>query len=108
MLVYGLYRCFTLFGTLIYMPGHHIAETDQSGMQHARLVRFGDMMPWHIDESTEERKTAIQSVNKHLSNRTNGAIDRKRGGAKPGALFEMEILSGGEFFGEVVVENYTL
>ncbi len=74
----------------------------------ASHVRFGDLLPWRISQKPEEREQAVVALQPFLNTRTNVAINRRKGSVGGGGPFEMEVLSGGSFFGEVVLENYDL
>jgi CRISPR-associated RAMP protein (TIGR02581 family) len=74
----------------------------------AGRVRFGDLLPWHTKQNVEERQQAIQTLASHLNVRTGVAIDRRTGQAKGGALYEMETICGGDFYGEIAFQNIGL
>jgi CRISPR-associated protein Csm3 len=74
----------------------------------AGRVRFGDLLPWRTVQEAAEREQAVQALASHLSVRTGVAIDRRTGQAKGGALYEMETICGGTFYGEIAVQNVGL
>jgi CRISPR-associated protein Csm3 len=74
----------------------------------AGRVRFGDLMPWRIEQEAKEREQAVQALDSHLNVRTGVAIDRRTGQAKGGALYELETVCGGAFYGEVTAQNVGL
>jgi CRISPR-associated protein Csm3 len=74
----------------------------------AGRIRVGDLMPWRIEQAAEERKQAVKALDSHLSVRTGVAIDRRTGQAKGGALYELETVCGGEFYGEITMQNIEL
>jgi CRISPR-associated protein Csm3 len=74
----------------------------------AGRVHIGDLLPWEITDTSDIRKERMEALRKSIVPRTSVAIDRRTGGSSGGALFEMETLCGGEFFGEVLIENYGL
>ena len=74
----------------------------------AGRVRFGDLLPWRTKQNVEERQQAVKALASHLSVRTGVAIDRRTGQAKGGALYEMETVCGGTFYGEIAFQNVGL
>jgi len=78
-----------------------------SGDMASRL-EIADVFPYHLDDSSEEKKSKIQKINGLMSARSGIKIDRKTGKTKGGALFQYEILGGGELFGEFTFTNFEL
>ncbi len=74
----------------------------------AGRARFGDLLPWQAEDDDEERVRRLDQLNACITVRHSVAIERKTGGAKGQALFELEALSGGQFHGEIVLQNYAL
>ncbi|MGB9877934.1 MAG: RAMP superfamily CRISPR-associated protein [bacterium] len=74
----------------------------------ASRVLFNDAFPWQEGKSEEEKAKAIEEIKKFINVRPGIAIDRKKGSVKGGALWEMEVLAGGTFYGELTIKNYQL
>jgi len=74
----------------------------------ASRLEFSDIFPFHLDAPAAEKTEKIEKLAKMISSRTGIQIDRKTGKTKGGALFEYEILGGGELFGEFTFTNYEL
>lgn len=73
----------------------------------ASRVSFSDLLPWRPDASPEEQRQAIAQIEQHLGVRMNVSIDRRKSAVAHGP-FEMETLSGGTLYGEVILRNYRL
>ncbi len=78
-----------------------------SGDMAARL-EIADVFPYCLDDSPAEKKSKIQTTKGLMSARSGIKIDRKTGKTKGGALFQYEILGGGELFGEFTFTNFAL
>ena len=78
-----------------------------SGNMAAHL-EIADVFPYHLDDSPAVKKSKIEKMNGFMSARTGIKIDRKKGKTKDGALFQYEILGGGELFGEFTFTNFEL
>lgn len=74
----------------------------------ASRLEISDVFPYDADDEPEAKEKKIKETNKMMSSRTGIQIDRKTGKTKGGALFEYEIFSGGELFGEFSFTNYEL
>jgi CRISPR/Cas system CSM-associated protein Csm3 (group 7 of RAMP superfamily) len=74
----------------------------------ASRVEISDIFPFDLDDSPEEKKERIKTINQMITSRTGIQIDRKTGKTKGGALFNYEILGGGELFGDFTFTNYEL
>jgi len=74
----------------------------------ASRFEVSDVFPFDLEDSPEQKKSKIESIQKMVTSRTGIKIDRKTGKTKGGALFEYEILGGGELFGEFTFTNYQL
>lgn len=65
-------------------------------------------MPWRIEQEAKGREQAVKVLDSHLSMRTGVAIDRRTGQAKGGALYKLETVCGGAFYGEIAMQNIGL
>ena len=74
----------------------------------ASRLEISDVFPYGMDDKPEAKEKKILETGKMMSSRTGIQIDRKTGKTKGGALFEYEIFSGGELFGEFSFTNYEL
>jgi CRISPR-associated RAMP protein (TIGR02581 family) len=74
----------------------------------ASRLEISDIFPYHLDDPEDEKKKKIEQAKTMISSRTGIQIDRKTGKTKGGALFDYEILGGGELFGEFTLTNYEL
>ena len=74
----------------------------------ASHLEISDVFPFDFDDTDEKKKEKIAALQDMLSSRTGIKIDRKTGKTSPRALFEYEILGGGELFGEFTFTNYQL
>ena len=76
----------------------------------AGRLRLGDAYPWTVGAPSEEIKEVASDIEKHVPTevRTNVRIDRRKGTAAGGGLFEAEVVSGGMFHGEITLVNYQL
>jgi CRISPR-associated RAMP protein (TIGR02581 family) len=74
----------------------------------ASRLEISDVFPFDLDDSNEDKKTKMENMEQMITSRTGIKIDRKTGKTKGGALFEYEILGGGELFGEFIFTNYEL
>lgn len=73
----------------------------------AGRMSFRDLLPWRVEGDPSQRMEAVAAINRYLSVRPGIALDRRKGSVAHGP-FEMEVLSGGDFYGEVVARNYAL
>ncbi len=71
----------------------------------ASVVRVADFFPYPYDSTDEEKKKRVEEISKMLGFKTGIKIDPKSGAVKHGALYTAEILSGGRFYGEIVLKN---
>ena len=78
-----------------------------SGDMAARL-EIADVFPYSLEDSPTDKKTKIEKMKELMSARSGIKIDRKTGKTKGGALFQYEILGGGELFGEFTFTNFQL
>jgi CRISPR-associated RAMP protein (TIGR02581 family) len=74
----------------------------------AARMEISDVFPYEFEDSKEEKKKKIERMNRLMSSRSGIKIDRKTGKTVGGALFQYEILGGGELFGEFTFTNYEL
>lgn len=74
----------------------------------ASRLEISDIFPYHLDDPADEKIKKIDQAKMMISSRTGIQIDRKTGKTKGGALFDYEILGGGELFGEFTLTNYEL
>ncbi|MEO0082697.1 MAG: RAMP superfamily CRISPR-associated protein [candidate division WOR-3 bacterium] len=74
----------------------------------ASRVFFSDAFPWPVDAKPEERQKGITETEKYLQVRPGIGIDRKKGTVKTGAVFDLEVLTGGEFHTRIALRNYQL
>jgi CRISPR/Cas system CSM-associated protein Csm3 (group 7 of RAMP superfamily) len=65
-------------------------------------------MPWRIEQEAKEREHSVKALDSYVSVRTGVAIDRRTGQAKGGALYELETVCGGAFYGEIAMQNVGL
>jgi len=78
-----------------------------SGDLASRLV-ITDIFPFDLEDAGELKVKKIKEIKRYLSSRPGIQIDRKTGKTRGGALFEYEVLAGGELFGEITLTNYEL
>lgn len=69
------------------------------------ITRFDDFYPYKNEHSDEEKKAKVSEILKYLSVRHGIKIDRKSGSVARGALYDVEVLTGGEFYGSVQLRN---
>ncbi|MCP4158114.1 MAG: hypothetical protein GY757_60990 [bacterium] len=74
----------------------------------AARMEITDVFPYRLEAPPEEKKSRIEKINTLMSARTGIKIDRKTGKTKGGALFQYEILGGGELFTEFTFTNFEL
>jgi len=74
----------------------------------ASHLEISDVFPFDLDDKDPIKEQKIKSMEKFVTSRNGIKIDRKTGKTFPGALFEYEILGGGELFGEFTFTNYEL
>ena len=72
----------------------------------ASRMRFTDALPWKPYSDGADREAGVQQM--HTEQRPGVKIDRRLGTAARRALYEVEVLTEGSFFGEIVVRNYQL
>jgi CRISPR-associated protein Csm3 len=78
-----------------------------SGDMAARL-EIADVFPYYPEDSPTDKKTKIEKMKGLMSARSGIKIDRKTGKTEHKALFQYEILGGGELFGEFTFTNFQL
>lgn len=93
-------------GKLPYSKHCRVCQTFGS-TDLASRVSFSDLLPWRPEASLEEQKQAIAQIEQHIGVRMNVSIDRRKSAVAHGP-FEMETLSGGTLYGEVILKNYRL
>jgi len=71
----------------------------------ASIIRVADFFPYPYNAPDEEKRKKIQEISKMLGFKTGIKIDPKSGTVQRGALYTAEILSGGRFYGELVLKN---
>lgn len=88
---------------------HHcpVCRMFGSGDMASRLV-ISDVFPFDLEDSDHRKEERIKKIETLLTSRSGNRIDRKTGKTSPGALFEYEILGGGELFAEFTFTNYEL
>lgn len=74
----------------------------------ASRLEIADVFPFDFAEPDEVKKQRIRAIQSLITSRNGIKIDRKTGKTLPGALFEYEVLGGGELFGEFTFTNYEL
>jgi CRISPR-associated protein Csm3 len=74
----------------------------------ASRLEIADVFPFDLDDPDEKKKEKIDALQAMVTSRSGIKIDRKTGKTSPGALFQYEILGGGELFGELTFTNYEL
>ncbi len=76
----------------------------------AGRMRISDAYPWPVAAHGEAVQNVVLAVKEHVPTeiRTNVRIDRRKGTAAGGALFEAEVVSAGRFSGEFTLVNYQL
>jgi len=84
-----------------------VCRTFGSGDLASRL-EISDVFPFDLEDSPEQKKAKMETIQKMVTSRTGIRIDRKTGRTQGKALFEYEILGGGELFGEFIFTNYQL
>lgn len=72
----------------------------------AGRVRLTDAYPWKPGAAAEERGQGVQQV--QIEQRPGVKIDRRTGTSARGALFELEVVTAGSFYGEIFLRNYQL
>lgn len=66
-----------------------------------------DAYPWPPDAEDQELQEAVRRANR-TEVRHQVAIDRQTGGARTSALFDLEVVVDGEFYTEILLENFQL
>jgi len=84
-----------------------VCRTFGSGDLASRL-EVSDVFPFDLEDSPEQKKAKMEKIHKMVTSRTGIKINRKTGSTQDKALFEYEILGGGELFGEFTFTNYEL
>ncbi len=84
-----------------------VCRTFGSGDMASRL-EISDAFPFEPEDDPETKEKRIETIKSLVTSRSGIRIDRKTGKTKGGALFEYEILGGGELFGEFTFTNYQL
>jgi CRISPR-associated RAMP protein (TIGR02581 family) len=74
----------------------------------ASRVLFSDAFPWPDGAEQKVKEQNVRELEKYIQVRPGVGIDRKKGSVKPGALFDLEVVTGGEFHTRIVVRNYQL
>lgn len=74
----------------------------------AGRAAFADAMPWDTRISDVDRIREAAARANATERRTGVAIDRKTGATKRGALFDLEVVTGGTFHAEITLRNYQL
>lgn len=72
----------------------------------AGRVRFTDAYPWQPGATANERGHGVSQV--IVEQRPGVKIDRRKGTTAGGALFELEVVTAGSFYGEIFLYNYQL
>ena len=72
----------------------------------ASHTRFCDAYPWHPGASQDKMESGAEQI--ITETRTNVMIDRRKGTAAGGSLFDLEVVSSGNFYGEIIARNYQL
>ena len=70
-------------------------------------VRVVDTYPWRWNMSEEEQKKAVEKVMSGTMVRPGVAIDRRMGSVSHGP-FDFEVVTGGTFYGDIVIRNFQL
>lgn len=73
----------------------------------AGRVMIPDMFPWPENATATQIVEYAKQANQ-TERRTGVAIDRKTGGAKHGALYELEVVTRGEFHTRLSMKNFQL
>lgn len=74
----------------------------------ASRLEIADVFPFDFADPNQVKKEKIAAIQSLMTSRNGIKIDRKTGKTLPGALFEYEVLGGGELFGEFTLTNYEL
>ena len=74
-------------------------------MKMASVVRFEDFFPYKSEETDEIKANKVNEIEKYIAIRNGIKIDRLTGSTVKNALFDFEVLSGGEFFGNLILKN---
>ena len=69
------------------------------------IVKFDDLFPYRPEDTPEEKMKAVTEIEKYLNIRHGIKIDRKSGSVAGNALYDIECLSGGKFFGSIFLKN---
>lgn len=92
----------------LHYSGHCHACRTFGSTDLASRVLLSDAFPWEVDSKPEDRPKKVKEVEKYLQVRPGIGIDRKKGTVKGGAVFDLEVLTGGEFHTRIVLRNYQL
>lgn len=72
-------------------------------------LRVTDSYPWNWrDDNEENREKTIERVMASSMVRTGTSINREKGTTERGALFDFEVITQGNFFGEITICNFQL
>jgi len=74
-------------------------------MKMASVVRFEDFFPFESDDGDDEKAKKIEEIEEYTFVRTGNKIDRFTGSTVGGALYDFEVLNGGNFYGNVLLKN---
>lgn len=91
-------------GKLPYKDHCYACRTFGSTELASRL-RIVDAYPWRWDMTDDQRRTSLAEIRTDV--RPGVAIDRKKGTVKAGP-FELEVVSAGTFYGDILLRNYQL
>jgi len=69
-------------------------------------ARFTDLLPWSPGMALERKQEAFAAIKTEV--RPGVAIDRRSQSASGGKLYEIEIVTAGTFYGEILLTNFQL
>lgn len=74
----------------------------------ASRIEIADVFPFEFGDPTEVKTKKIDKISRLMTSRTGIKIERNTGKTVPGALFEYEVLGGGDLFCQITITNYQL
>lgn len=74
-------------------------------MKMSSVVRIEDFFPFTEKDDEKNKKEKIKEIEKFSSIRNGIKIDRYSGSTARGALYDFEVLNGGDFYGNIILKN---
>jgi CRISPR-associated RAMP protein (TIGR02581 family) len=74
-------------------------------MKMSSVVRIEDFFPFTEKDDEKNKKEKIKEIEKFSSIRNGIKIDRYTGSTAGNALFDFEVLNGGDFYGNIILKN---